>query len=59
MESMDLESIGEASDQDYFPEQFSEKAAKPKKRGLFRRKKKLDPEGARIHDAVIFCYTNF
>ena len=59
MESVDLESIGEASDQDYFPEQFTEKAAKPKKSGLFRRKKKLDREGRGIHDVVKICNTNF
>ena len=59
MESVDLESIGEASDQDYFPEQFTEKAAKPKKSGLFRRKKKLDHEGKGIHDVVKICNANF
>ena len=59
MESVDLESIGEASDQDYFPEQFTKKAAKPKKSGLFRRKKKLDREGKGFHDIVKICNNNF
>ena len=59
MESVNLESIGDASDQDYFPEQFSEKTAKPKKKGLFRRKKKFGPEGTGIHEIVKVCNTKF
>ena len=52
-ENVDLESIGEISDQEVL-DQYSELPKKKKsKRGLFGKKKKLDPEGWIV---VVFLY---